>query len=199
VRIGLVGGTGKEGHGLSERWRRAGHDLVIGSRDPTRGDNRAAARCDVAVICVPYAAHAATLRELAADLAGRLVIDLVVPLAPPQITRVALPPGGAAALEARAILGDDARIVAALHHVSSVHLSDPDRALRGDVLVCGDGDGDKQIVCDLIGDLGMRAVDAGPLGNAIALEAMTPVLLYMNRRYRKAGLGLSIAGLEDPG
>jgi NADPH-dependent F420 reductase len=196
VRIGLVGGTGKEGRGLAARWTRAGHEVVIGSRDPAKGDNRAAAGCDVVVLCVPYPAHEATLRELAGELAGKIVVDLVVPLAPPAITKVTLPEGGAAALEAQRLV-PDARVVATLHHVSSVHLSDAGRALHGDVLVCADDGHARDVVLGLIGDLGMRGLDAGPLGNAVALEAMTPVLLYMNRKYKRQGLGITIAGMED--
>lgn len=196
MRLGLLGGTGKEGRGLALRWAKAGHEIVIGSRDPTKGDNAAAAAADVVVVCVPYAGQTETLRELAPRLEGKVVIDLVVPLVPPRVTRVVLPPGGAAALEAQALL-PGARVVGALHHVSSVHLGDPEHAMRGDVLVCGDDDDAKETAITLIADLGMRGLDAGPLANAVALEAMTPVLLYMNRRYKKAGLGLAIAGLED--
>lgn len=197
MKVGLVGGTGKEGRGLAARWTRAGHEVVIGSRDPAKGDNRAAARCDVVVLCVPYAAHASTLRELAGDLDGTIVLDLVVPLAPPEITRVKLPEGGSAALEAHRLVGDRARVVAALHHVSSVHLADTGRALHGDVLVCADDGHARDVVLGLIGDLGMRGLDAGPLVNAVALEAMTPVLLYMNKKYKRQGLGIQIAGLHD--
>ncbi len=214
VRIGLIGGTGKEGRGLALRWARAGHQIVIGSRDAARardcaaelgarvgalidsGDNEAAADCDVVVVCVPYGAHAATLTGLASLLAGKIVVDLVVPLAPPQITTVRLPEGGAAALEARRILGDGARLVATLHHVSSVHLAELDRTLHGDALVCSDDAAARDAVIALIADLGMRGIDAGPLANAVALEAMTPVLLYMNKKYKRPGLGLTIAGLE---
>jgi hypothetical protein len=195
VRIGLVGGTGKEGRGLAARWTPAGHEVVIGSRDPARGDNHAAARCDVVVLCVPYPAHAATLRELAGELAGKIVVDLVVPLVPPAVTVVTLPEGGAAALEAQRLV-PDARVVATLHHVSSVHLSEAGRALHGDVLVCTDHAHARDVVLGLIGDLGMRGLDAGPLANAVALEAMTPVLLYMNEKYGRKGLGLAIAGLD---
>ena len=195
MRIGLVGGTGREGRGLAGRWTLAGHEVVIGSRDPAKGDNRAAARCDVVVLCVPYAAHAATLRELSGALAGVILVDLVVPLAPPTITTVTLPEGGAAALEAQRLV-PDARVVATLHHVSSVHLSEAGRALQGDVLVCADDALARDVVLGLVGDLGMRGLDAGPLANAVALEAMTPVLLYMNRRYKRQGLGLAIAGLD---
>ncbi|KAB2889580.1 MAG: NADPH-dependent F420 reductase [Kofleriaceae bacterium] len=196
MRIGLLGGTGKEGRGLALRWARAGHELVIGSRDPAKGDNVRAADADVVVVCVPYPGQAETLRELAPRLEGKVVIDLVVPLVPPQVTRVVLPPGGAAALEAQALL-PGARVVGALHHVSSVHLGDPEHVMRGDVLVCGDDAAAKETAIALVADLGMRGLDAGPLANAVALEAMTPVLLYMNRRYKKPGLGLTIAGLEE--
>jgi NADPH-dependent F420 reductase len=196
VKIGLVGGTGKEGRGLAARWARAGHEVVIGSRDPAKGDNRAAARCDVVVLCVPYAAHADTLRELAGELGGKIVVDLVVPLVPPAITKVTLPEGGSAAIEAQRLV-PDARVVATLHHVSSVHLSDTARAMHGDVLVCADDAHARDVVLGLIGDLGMRGLDAGPLANAVALEAMTPVLLYMNKKYKRQGLGIEIAGMED--
>jgi len=219
MRIGVVGGTGKEGRGLVLRWARAGHDLVIGSRDPARaaasaaelgarvdraitgGDNLAASACDVVVVSVPYGGHAETLRGLAGALDGRIVVDLVVPLVPPQVSRVHLPPGGAAALEAKAILGESARVVGALHHVSSTMLEDidhtPGHAMTGDVLICSDDRAALDTVVGLVGDLGMRGVDAGPLANAVALEAMTPVLIHMNKRYKRHGLGISIAGLDD--
>jgi hypothetical protein len=195
VKLGLIGGTGKEGRGLAARWARAGHDVVIGSRDPARGDNRAAAACEIVVLCVPYAAQASTLASLAAELAGKIVIDLVVPLAPPAITRVSIPTGGAAALEAQRAV-PDARVIAALHHVSSAHLADPAHAIPGHVLVCGDDLAAKATVIALVDELPARAIDAGPLANAVALEAMTPVLLYINKQQKRAGLGLAIAGID---
>ena len=195
MRIGLVGGTGKEGRGLAARWTRAGHECVIGSRDPARGDNRAAAACEVVVLCVPYAAQAATLASIGDLLGGKIVIDLVVPLAPPAVTKVALPPGGAAALEAQRAV-PDAHVIAALHHVSSAHLGDPEHAIPGHVLVCGDDAAAKSNTIALVSQLPARAVDAGPLANAVALEAMTPVLLYINKHTRKSGVGLMIAGLD---
>jgi NADPH-dependent F420 reductase len=215
MKIGVIGGTGKEGRGLALRWARAGHDVVIGSRDAARaeasaaelgercgrrivgGDNAAAAACDVVVVSVPYGAHEGTLRGLADALRGRIVVDLVVPLQPPKVSRVHLPPGGAAALEAQAILGEGARIVGALHHVSSTLLEDLSHEMVGDVLVCGDDRGALETVIGLVADLGMRGVEAGALANAVALEAMTPVLIHMNKRYKRHGLGLTIAGLDD--
>jgi NADPH-dependent F420 reductase len=213
--IGILGGTGKEGTGLALRWARAGHAVTIGSRDAARAqavaaelgakvdrrivgaDNAAAAACDIVVVSVPYGGHEGTLREHADALRTRIVVDLTVPLKPPQVSRVHLPAGGAAALEARAILGDACRIVAAFHHVSSTQLGELDHVMVGDVLVCGDDRGALDAVVQLVADIGMRGVEAGPLANAVALEAMTPVLIHMNKRYKRHGLGITIAGLDD--
>lgn len=211
--IGIVGGTGKQGMGLALRWAKE-HDVIIGSRDRDRAaaqakaaseraglsirgaSNEEASRdAEVVALCVPYDAHEATLTELAPALSGKIVIDMTVPLKPPRVTVVHLPKGGAAALEAQAILGPSARVVAALHHVSSVHLADIDHALEGDVLVCGDDADARAIVIDVIAALGMRGVDAGALANAVALESLTPVLLHINRRYKTKGAGLRILGL----
>jgi 8-hydroxy-5-deazaflavin:NADPH oxidoreductase len=211
--VGIVGGTGKQGSGLALRWAKS-HDVILGSRDRERaeaqarecsakagapiraGSNVDAARdAEVVVLCVPYAAHEATLRELVPALEGKVLLDMTVPLAPPRVTTVHLPKGRAAALEAQAIVGPAARVVAALHHASSAHLGDLTHALEGDVLVAGDDADAKAAVIDLVADLGMRGVDAGPLENAIAIEALTPVLLYINRRYKVRGAGIRILGI----
>ncbi|HEY1690645.1 MAG TPA: NADPH-dependent F420 reductase [Polyangiaceae bacterium] len=208
MRITLLGGTGKEGRGLALRWAKAGHDVVVGSRDAARardcaatlsgrgfgpvegaGNAEAVDGADVVVVAVPYEAHDALLRDLRPVLAGRVVVDVTVPLRPPRVREVHLPPGHAAALEAQAILGPSARVVATLHHVSSSHLGDPALAIACDVLVCADDDAARALVIGLVADLGVRGLDAGPLRNAVALEAMTPVLLHLYERYgRKTGI-----------
>ena len=213
--IGVIGGTGKEGRGLALRWARAGHQVRIGSRDAARAKERAAELgalagggaieggdnawavdgADIAVLCVPYAAHGATLRDLAPQLAGRVLIDITVPLQPPKVREVHLPPGQSAALEAQAMLGAATRVVAELHHVSSTHLGDPEHAIEGDVLVCSDDPAATATVIALLADLGARALDAGVLRNAVALEALTPVLLHLNKRYGASAACLRIAGL----
>src|SRR5215831_16471729 len=93
MKIAIIGGTGKEGRGLALRWARAGHEVAIGSRDAERararaaelgggiagGDNAwAVERAEVALLTVPYAAHAETLRALVPSLAGKLLIDITV-------------------------------------------------------------------------------------------------------------------------
>jgi hypothetical protein len=214
MRIAIVGGTGKEGRGLALRWAKAGHEIRIGSRDAARaserareltaesggyitgGDNAWAAReSDVAVLTVPYAAHGAIVEELCEALSGKVVIDLTVPLSPPKVRQVELPIGRAAALEAQAILGSKASVVAALHHVSSVHLADAAHAVECDVLACSDDSRALGTTLDLIAELGLRGIDAGPLVNAIALESLTPVLLHINKRYKSPGSGIRITGL----
>jgi hypothetical protein len=229
MRIGIIGGTGREGRGLALRWSRAGHEVRLGSREPGRaqalaqeltealaqtlpagatppapirgGDNAwAVTDADVALLSVPYGAHAATLRELAPALAGKVLIDITVPLAPPRVREVHLPAGQSAALEAQALLGPAVRVVAALHHASHRHLADLAHAIDCDVLACSDDAEALSTALTLLGDLGMRALDAGPLRNAIALEAMTPVLLHIAQRYRvKGGAGLRVTGLPATG
>jgi NADPH-dependent F420 reductase len=213
MRIGLIGGTGREGRGLALRWARAGHTVAIGSRDAARaqekaaelgplapqgkltgGDNGWAAReSEVVLLSVPYTGHAETLGALKADLEGRVLIDITVPLAPPKVREVHLPPGKSAAMEAQALLGPGVKVVAALHHVSSAHLAE-DHVIECDVLVCADDEAARNQVITLVSDLGLRGLDAGPLCNAVALEALTPVLLHMNKRY-KATSGVKFTGI----
>jgi NADPH-dependent F420 reductase len=217
MRIGIVGGSGKQGTGLALRWKRAGHSVVIGSRDPARarahvaslppdaplraaaldvGDYAWATReSDVVVLTVPYEAHAETLQAVGPHAAGKIVVDVTVPLRPPKVSRVHLPPGQAAALESQVALGTAAPVVAALHHVSSSHLADLAHAIDCDVLVAADDKNAKETVLGLMRDLGTRGLDAGPLVNAIALEALTPVLIHLNKVYKSEGAGIVFTDL----
>ena len=122
-------------------------------------------------------------------------MDITVPLKPPEVRKVTLPPGKAAALEAQALLGSGVPVVAALHHLSAVHLADLDHPLECDVLACSDYPDALARVLPLIESLGTRALDAGPLANAVALESLTPVLLHLNRRYKSPGAGIRFTGL----
>ncbi len=218
-RIAIVGGTGKEGRGLAARWALAGHMVLIGSRDPDRASERArafnieapaqagpvrgganadvVAEANVVVLTVPFGAHEATVQGLAGALAGKLVIDLTVPLVPPKITRVTLPEGGSVATRTQALAGSEAHVAAALHHVSSAHLADHSVEIDCDVLVCADDPDARSRAMALVADLGLRPVDAGVLANAVALESLTPVLLHINRRYKLKGAGIRITGLDS--
>jgi NADPH-dependent F420 reductase len=160
------------------------------------GANDCAVReAELAVLSVPYAAHGATLGGLKGELAGKILIDISVPLKPPKLREVVLPEGKSAALEAQALLGPETPVVATLHHVSSVHLADLEHAMEGDVLACADDKRALELALGLISDLGLRGFDAGPLVNSIALESLTPVLLHLNKRYRSAGVGIRLTGV----
>ncbi len=213
--IAVLGGTGAEGSGLALRWARAGHPLVIGSRVAERAvahaaslqalapaasirgaENLAAAgTAQLVVLSVPYSAHRPTLERVRPALQGKILVDLTVPLKPPALRRVQLPPGGAASLEAQALLGDGVRVVAAFQNVSAEALAD-EATVDCDVLICGDDPAAREVVAGLAAAAGMRGLHAGPLANAIAVESLTPVLLFLNRRYGSRHSGIHITGLD---
>ena len=216
MKIAVLGGTGKEGSGLALRWAHAGHDVVIGSRDGAKAqqaaeelslalsdttqrlsgmDNiHAASGADVVVLSVPYTAHADTLNSVKAALAGKILIDVTVPINPMDYLRVMVPPGGSASKEAQAIVGTDTRVVTAFQNISAAHLKKLDAQIHCDVLVCGDDDAAKQVALQLVSDAGMKGWDAGPLDNAVAIESLTPVLLSLNKKYKIKGAGIHITG-----
>ncbi len=214
--LAILGGTGKEGAGLAMRWAMNGYKVVIGSREESKAKTRAAemnaelggdflkgkanaaaaASADIVILSVPYSAHKPTLESVREGCRGKILVDLTVPLRPPEIMAVNLPAGGAAALEAQAILGADVTVVAAFQNVSAVKLRQLDRDVDCDVLVCADSDAAKASVSDLVAAAGMRAIDAGPLKNAVAAESLTPILLHINRAYKVKGAGIRISGLD---
>jgi 8-hydroxy-5-deazaflavin:NADPH oxidoreductase len=218
MTIDVLGGTGKEGSGLVLRWANIGYRVLIGSRDPQKAEQKAAelnailgnqivrglgnveaaAAANVVVLSVPYAAHQATLEAIKDAVQGKILIDVTVPLLPPNVRTVHVPEGKAAVLEAQQFLGNGVRVVAAFQNISSGHLQDLQHPVNIDVLVCSDHEDAKQEVFQLISAIdGMRGVDAGPLANAVAVEALTPVLLYINKRYKVAGgAGIRITGIE---
>ncbi|MGE0320977.1 MAG: NADPH-dependent F420 reductase [Polyangiaceae bacterium] len=211
MKIGIVGGTGKEGRGIALRWSKAGHQVAIGSRDAARAAEKAAElstpeaslsgsdnatvcrEADVVLLSIPFSGHKETLEALKEALAGKVVIDITVPLKPPKVREVNLPETTSAAQQAQEILADS-QVVATLHHVSSVHLSEPDHAIECDVLAVSDHPEALQTVLGLLKDLGVQGFDAGPLKNAVALESLTPVLLHLNKVY-KGHAGIRISGL----
>jgi NADPH-dependent F420 reductase len=209
--LAVLGGTGAEGSGLASRWAHAGYRVVIGSRSPERASavartfglptvkgaaNDAAARaCDIAVLTVPYAAQLATLAVVKDALAGKVLIDVTVPLVPPKVSVVQLPPEGSAAARAQAFLGDTVRVVAAFQNVSAHHLRDLAHEIDCDVLVCGDDAGAREEALKLVAAAGLRGINAGPLANAAAADALTSALISINRRYKVPAAGIRITGL----
>jgi NADPH-dependent F420 reductase len=193
--VAILGGTGSLGSALARRLSAAGHRVAIGSRDPAKGPGyaEAVAEADLVILTVPFAHQAAILAEVADSLAGKILVDCTVPLVPPKVARVQLPSHGSAAMQARAILGDGARIVSALQNVAADLLA-ADGPVDCDILVVGDDPADRAEVIALLESAGLHALHAGPLANAAAAEALTSVLIFLNRHYGGHG-GIRITGL----
>ena len=212
--VAIIGGTGTLGSGLAKRWAAAGHAVIIGSRTADKAEAAArtltvkagataargatnvdAARAaEVIVLAVPWASHAAILDEIKPYVAGKLVVDTTVPLVPPKVARVQLPPETCAALAAQKRLGEGARVVAAFHNVAG-HKLQADAKIDCDVLIFGDDPKDRAVIASLAQAAGLRGVHAGPLANAVAAEALTSVLIGINRNYKVDGAGIRITGI----
>ena len=211
--IAILGGTGALGGALAANLAKAGHEIWIGSRDPEKarvaaaalaethpgatffsGDLEACAQgADLCILTVPYAAHVETLTRVKDQLSGKILIDTTVPLRPPRLGTVQLPPSGSAAVDAQALLGPGVRVVSALQNVSAPKLA-AGQAVDCDVLVAADDAEAAAAVCDLLKEIGLRAWHVGPLANSAAAEALTSVLIQINRRYRRLRSGVKITG-----
>lgn len=214
--IGIIGGTGREGSGLGYRWAKAGHKIIIGSRTQEKAmaaveklkgmldgegevsgmtNDLAVAACDIAVLTVPFEAMRATLEGLKDQLRGKLLINVVVPLVPPKVTRVQMPAEGSAALLAQAILGEDMRVVDAFQMTSfEALLSGED--IDSDVLVAGYDKAARETVIGLAEDMGLKAWDAGVIQNTVVVEGLTSILIGLNIKYKVPSSGIRITGIE---
>lgn len=210
--IAILGGTGDLGSGLAKRWLAAGYSVVIGSRsadkahafakelgEGARGaDNVGAAKAgDIVVLAVPFASHEATLLEVKDSVQGKIVVDAAVPLVPPKVSVVQLPAEGSAAQIAQTLLGDGVKVVSAFHNVGAAKLHAGGRA-DCDVLVFGNDKEARDIVIGLAGEVASCGIDGGVLANSVAAEALTSVLIGINRRYKVPGAGIRITGLPTP-
>lgn len=203
MTIAILGGTGPQGKGLALRFAKAGVDVTIGSRDAARAaeiaaelnasiagapgkisgsDNQGAVNAaqQHVILAVPYSAHDATLQDIKAQLDGKILIDIVVPLKEGDPKAVDMPAEGSATEAAQALLGDSIPVVGALHNVSAVTLNDLEREINCDILVCGNHLASKEAVMDLIRTLGVETYNVGPAVNARCVEAITPMLIRLN-------------------
>jgi NADPH-dependent F420 reductase len=211
--IAIIGGTGDLGSGLARLWAVAGYQVVLGSRDRDRArsaaqdlsrqigmavagdDNHTAAQAaSIVVLCVPYSNHDAILAEIGPALSGKILVDAVVPLMPPKVATVQLPPAGSPALVAQRLLGVEVRVASAFHNVSAAKLHGGAKA-DCDVLVFSDDVAVRDQVVDLANVVATRGVHGGVLANSVAAEALTSVLIAINRRYKIPGAGIRITGL----
>jgi len=208
ARIGVVGGTGALGKAIARRLVKGGHEVTIGSRSSEGAltaaaeigaahgavNAAAAADKDVVIVTVPYSAHAGTFAQIKDAVGSAIVVDTTVPLAPPKVMRVQLPTAGSAAIEALGYLAEDARLVSAFHSVAAHKLIE-DIKIDCDVLVFSDDVEARNVVVGLCGDMDLRGLSGGALVNSAAAEALTSILIYMNKTYGADGAGIRFTGL----
>jgi len=203
--VAILGGTGPQGKGLALRLAQAGVHIVLGSRDASKAQQTASELTeqlnalgvtaqitgadmvtatktadDLVILSVPYAGHDETLKALAPTLAGKTLVDIVVPLAPGNPKAVEMPVEGSVTEAAQALLGDDIPVVGALHNVSAITLNDLSRPINCDILVCGNDLAAKKRVIQLCQTMGTQAYNAGLAESARCIEALTPILIRLN-------------------
>lgn len=140
-----------------------------------------------------------TLETVKAQLKGKIFVDVSVPLDVENPRRVTMPPAGSAAEEAQQVLGPEVKVVGALQNVSAHLLRDPNTVVDCDALVCGSDKDARAIVMQLIEQLGIHALDAGPLEAARLIEPITALLIRLNIRYKVHSAGIRITGLPGSG
>lgn len=203
--IAIIGGTGEEGIGLGLRFALAGHEVIIGSRDPSRAvtaadtliklsakqtisgmaNSDATKAAEIIILSVPYPALAETVGSLKPHAGRKLIISVIAPLAMVDTKIRAVPvPDGSAARKIANLLPDNT-IVSAFHHLSAHDLIDPEKQLAGDIIVCSDNEQSKRDVMDLAEQIPcLRAIDGGDLDNSQYLEQLTALLITINKIYK---------------
>ncbi|MEO2241434.1 MAG: NADPH-dependent F420 reductase [Euryarchaeota archaeon] len=224
MRLALVGGTGDQGFGLALRFAAAGHEVVIGSREEERAlkaaeramellsehgyedatvegkeNEEAVSDADVVLLTVPFFAVIETVRGLRDALPDdAIIVDVTVPLETAiggRPTRTITPWEGSAAETVQSLV--EQPVVSAFENVSAELLRELDREVECDVVVCSDDEDAKRTVMELAEDIpGVRAIDGGPLANARIVESITALLIGLNQRYGKKGIGIRFTGIE---
>lgn len=215
--IGIIGGTGKEGKGLAYRWAKAGHHVMIGSRQLAKAEaaasevndllgekgaiegvenEQAAVRAELVVLTVPFGVHVEMCETLKPFVQGKVFVDVTVPLVPPKITRVQMPAEGSAAQQAQAILGENVQVVSAFQNISYEHLL-KDEEVACDVLVCGSKEAREKVI-GLVADAGLVGWSGGPIENSVVVEGLTSVLIGLNKQFGVQDAGIRITGLPRP-
>ncbi len=203
MKIAIVGATGPQGRGLALRFARAGISVALGSRDAERAsmisrdlmsklptgtaeitglENLAAVASadEFVILSVPWSAHNTMLETIKTDLDGKILVDIVVPLAADNPKKVDMPPEGSATEAAQSLLGPDIPVIGALHNVAAVTLNKLDAKINCDILVCGNSLAARKKVIDLIRKLGVNALNAGDAESARCIEALTPIIIRLN-------------------
>jgi 8-hydroxy-5-deazaflavin:NADPH oxidoreductase len=213
--IAIIGGTGKEGNAIAHRFAKAGVRVLIGSRDTLKAQNAAqelnarigasnvegysnrdaAAKADIVLLAVPYAGMQPILADLRDAVQGKIAISVASSLDPERKSRAKPPAAGSVTAEVQQFFGDAVKVVCAFQNISPEKLESVEAKIDTDVVVCGNDKDARATVIDLIRQIGMDAFDGGALANAVAVEALTAVLIAVNIKYKVKGAGIRITGV----
>ena len=168
--------------------------------------NRDAANAaEIIVLTVPFSNHNAIVDEIMEVAQGKIVVDTTVPLVPPLVSRVQLPEGGSVARMTQEKLGENVRVVSAFQTIAAAELAkgtssgklscvNSHSGLENEVLVCGNNVEARSCVISLVEAAGLKGWHAGPIENSVVSESLTPVLIFLNKRYKLNGSGIRIVG-----
>ncbi|CAB3288480.1 F420-dependent NADP reductase [Methanocaldococcus lauensis] len=222
MKISILGGTGDQGFGLALRLAK-NNKIIIGSRKKEKAEeaakrakeilkqrgieadivgleNKEAAKVgDVVILSIPYEYTLSTIKQLKEELKGKIVVSIGVPLATAigdKPTRLLFPPDGSVAEMVQNVL-KESKVVSAFQNVCHAVLEDLDNPVDCDILVCGNDEEAKKVVINLANQIeGVRAIDCGNLEKSRIIEAITPLLIGLNIKYKSKGTGIRITNLE---
>ena len=214
MAVVIVGGTGNLGFGIGYRLAKAGEEIVIGSRQKEKAQDAAerinqmtnsslasgeanedaVQKGNVVILAVPNAGRHPLLEQLKPFVKGKIVVDATIPLAFKPL-RHETPKEGSNALETKAVFGDEVRVTAGFHTVSAAMLEDPEKTVHGDTIILGEDEEARQTVISLAEKIGLRAFDGGSLLHARTVEGLTPMIIGMNKRYKRGHIGISLTGI----
>ncbi|WP_456374850.1 NADPH-dependent F420 reductase [Methanocaldococcus sp.] len=222
MKISILGGTGDQGFGLALRLGK-NNKIIIGSRKKEKAEEAAkrakeilkqrgieadivglenkdaAKEGDVVILSIPYEYTLSTIKQLKEELKGKIVVSIGVPLATvigDKPTRLLFPPDGSVAEMIQNVL-KESKVVSAFQNICHAVLEDLDNPVDCDILVCGNDEEAKKVVINLANQIeGVRAIDCGNLEKSRIIEAITPLLIALNIKYKSKGTGIRITNLE---
>ncbi len=190
MKVAVIGGSGAMGRALARHLSRE-HDVIIGSRDPSRAaaasagiqgasgaDYRGASRAaDTVIFAIPYEAMG-LVADLAGELSSKLAISVINPMKMEGgLLRYALKDGSAAEELARIL--PRSRVATAFNNVPSGFLKD-DVVPPVDILVAADSKETYEEAARLVTSIReMRPLYVGPLSEARIVEEITPLVLNL--------------------
>ena len=191
MKIGIVG-SGNVGGALAKSSVRAGHQVTLSAKDPSHAEAkakdtgaRAAASAaeavkdaEIVILAIPSAAVDELLGQIGGALGGKIVIDVTNRMKRPNISESVDGTSGAEQIQKKV---PEAKVVKAFNYAFASRQADPKvDGIQLDGFVAADDADAKATVLKLVGDIGFRSIDAGPLAMARALEALAILNISLN-------------------